>query len=226
MPEINLAAERRVDAGSASSRRLRASGRVPAVVYGRGVEPIPVSVDERALRAALSTNAGANALIDLHIGKERHLALARELQRHPVRQNLSHVDFVVVRRDEVVAADVPVVLTGEAVGVNRNGGTVEQLVFTLRVHALPADIPHSIEFDVSALEIGDTIRLGAATIPEGVRVDGEEDTPIVAGHAARVEIEAVEEAAEGEEIAEGEVPPAAEGQAEASAASSGESSGS
>jgi large subunit ribosomal protein L25 len=226
MPEINLAAERRTEAGSASSRRLRVTGRIPGIVYGRGVEPIPVSVSERDLRAALSTDAGSNALIDLHIGTDRHLALARELQRHPVRQNLSHVDFVVVRRDEVVAADVPVVLAGDAVAVHRGGGTVEQLVFALRVRARPADIPHAIEFDVSGLEIGETIRLGAATIPEGVSVDADEDTPIVAGHAARVEVEVEEEAAEGEAVAEGEGAPAGEGEAGAAQPSSDESSGS
>jgi large subunit ribosomal protein L25 len=226
MPEINLAAERRTDVGSAGSRRLRVTGRVPAVVYGRGVEPIAVSVNERDLRAALSTDAGTNALIDLRIGSDRHLALARELQRHPVRQNLSHVDFVVVRRDEVVAADVPIVLTGDALAVHRGGGTVEQLLFTLRVHAKPADIPHAIEFDVSELEIGDTIRLGAAVIPAAVTVDVDEDTPIVAGHAARVEVEPEEEAAEGEVPAEGEGAPAGEAEAGAAEASTDDSSGS
>lgn len=227
MPEINLAAERRSNVGSAGSRRLRATGRVPGVVYGRGVEPISVSVNERDLRAALSTDAGTNALIDLRIGSERHLALARELQRHPVRQNLSHVDFVVVRRDEVVAADVPVVLIGDAVAVHRGGGTVEQLLFTLRVHAKPADIPHTIEFDVSELEIGDTIRLGTAVIPEGVTVDADDETPIVAGHAARVEVEeAEEEAAEGEVPAEGEGAPAGGAEAGGAEASADDSSGS
>lgn len=226
MPEINLVAERRSDAGSASSRRLRAKGRIPGVVYGRGITPIAVSVDARDLRSVLSTGAGTNALIDLRIGGEHHLALARELQRHPVRQNLSHVDFVVVRRDEVVGADVPIVLVGDAVAVHHGGGTVEQLVFTLRVHATPADIPHAIEFDVSELEIGETIRLGAAVIPQGVSVDADEDTPIVAGHAARVEVEAEEEAAEGEVVAESEAAPAAEGESGAAEASSDGSSGS
>jgi large subunit ribosomal protein L25 len=226
MPEINLAAERRTDAGSASSRRLRAAGRVPAVVYGRGVEPIAVSVSERDLRSALSTDAGTNALIDLRIGSQRHLALARELQRHPVRLNVSHVDFVVVRRDEVVAADVPVVLTGDAIAVHRAGGTVEQLEFNLRVHAKPADIPHSVEFDISALEIGDTIRLATAVVPQGVSFDADEDTPIVAAHAARVEVEPEEEAAEGEEAAGGEAAPVGEGETGAAEPSGDDSSGS
>lgn len=203
MPEITLPAERRSEHGSPASRRQRRAGRVPAVVYGHGVDPISITVDERELRGALSTEAGANALIDLHIGKERHLALARDLQRHPVRLSVAHVDFIVVRRDEVVSAEVPVVLVGEALGVNRAGGTVEQILLSLRVHAKPADIPRSIEFDVSALEIGDTIRLSAAAIPAGVEFDADPESPVVAGHAPRVEVEeeAAEEA-EGERAAE------------------------
>ncbi len=132
MDEISLVAEPRSDKGSPATRRLRVSGRVPGVVYGHGVKPIPVSVDERALHGALSTEAGANALIDLTIGKTHHLALARELQRHPVRQTVAHVDFIVVRRDEIVAAEVPVTLVGEALAVSRAGGTVEQLLLSRR----------------------------------------------------------------------------------------------
>ena len=223
MPEISLAAERRAELGSAPSRRQRRSGRVPAIVYGHGVDPIAITVDERDLRGALSTDAGQNALIDLHIGKDRHLALARDLQRHPVRLNVSHVDFIVVRRDEVVSAEVPVVLVGEATAVNRAGGTVEQILLSLRVHAKPADIPRSIEFDVSELEIGDTIRLSAAVIPAGVEFDADPESTVVAGHAPRVE---VEEAAEGEvegEVAEGEAGEQPEAATEESA---GDSSGS
>jgi len=224
MAEITLAAERRAELGSASSRRQRGAGRVPAIVYGHGVDPIAITVDARDLRGALSTEAGQNALIDLHIGRERHLALARDLQRHPVRLTVSHVDFVVVRRDEVVSAEVPVVLVGEATAVNRAGGTVEQILLSLRVHAKPADIPRSIEFDVSALEIGDTIRLSAATIPPGVEFDADPDSPVVAGHAPRVEVEEVAEEAEEGEAAEAEAGERPEASAEEPPA--GDSSGS
>lgn len=188
MDEISLVAEPRSDKGSPATRRLRASGRVPGVVYGHGVTPTPVSVDERALRGALSTEAGANALIDLRIGRSRHLALARELQRHPVRQTVSHVDFVVVRRDEIVSAEVPVTLVGEALAVSRAGGTVEQLLLSVDVRAKPADIPRSFEVDVTDLDIGDTIRLSAVVIPSGVTLDVDPESPVVVGHAARVEV--------------------------------------
>lgn len=188
MDEISLVAEPRSDKGSPATRRLRASGRVPGVVYGHGVTPTPVSVDERALRGALSTEAGANALIDLRIGRSRHLALARELQRHPVHQTVSHVDFVVVRRDEIVSAEVPVTLVGEALAVSRGGGTVEQLLLSVDVRAKPADIPRSFEVDVTDLDIGDTIRLSAVVIPSGVTLDVDPESPVVVGHAARVEV--------------------------------------
>ena len=174
------------------------SGRVPGVVYGHGVTPIPVSVDERALHGAFSTAAGANALIDLTIGKTHHLALARELQHHPVRQTVAHVDFIVVRRDEIVAAEVPVMLVGEAVAVSRVGGTVEQLLLSVDVHAKPADIPRSFEVDISELDIGDSIRLSAIAIPPGVTLDADPESPVVVGHAARVEV--VEAPVEEEEV--------------------------
>jgi large subunit ribosomal protein L25 len=195
MDEISLVAEPRNDKGSPATRRLRVTGRVPGVLYGHGVKPIPVSVDERALHGALSTGAGANALIDLTVGKTHHLALARELQRHPVRQTVAHVDFIVVRRDEIVAAEVPVTLLGEAVAVSRAGGTVEQLLLSVDVHAKPADIPRSFEVDISDLDIGDSIRLSSVVIPPGVTLDLDPESPVVVGHAARVEVveEPVEE---------------------------------
>jgi large subunit ribosomal protein L25 len=188
MEEISLVAEPRRDKGSPATRRLRTKGRVPGVVYGHGVTPIPVSVDERALRGALSTEAGANALIDLTIGKAHHLALARELQRHPVRQTVAHVDFIVVRRDEIVSAEVPVMLVGEALAVSRAGGTVEQLLLSVDVRAKPADIPRSFEVDITDLDIGDAIRLSTVVIPPGVTLETDPESPVVVGHAARVEV--------------------------------------
>ncbi len=205
MDEISLVAEPRRARGSPATRRLRLGGRVPAVVYGHGVTPIPVSVDERALHGALSTEAGANALIDLTIGKTHHLALARELQRHPVHQTVAHVDFIVVRRDEIVSAEVPVTLVGEALAVSRAGGTVEQLLLSVDVRAKPADIPRSFEVEITDLDIGEAIRLSSVVIPPGVTLETDPDSPVVAGHAARVE--AVEVPAE----EEAEAPPAEPG---------------
>jgi large subunit ribosomal protein L25 len=173
-------------------------------VYGHGVDPIAIAIDAKELRGALSTEAGANALFDLDISGEHRLAIARELQRHPVRQTVSHVDFQVVLRDEIVPADVPVNLLGEALSVNRAGGTVEHLLLSIHVRAKPSDIPVALEIDISNLEIGDSLRVSDLSIPADVAIDADPDTAIVVAHAPRaLEVEAP---VEGEVAGEGVAP--------------------
>ena len=199
MEEVALAAEAGRPTGSAAARRLRAAGKIPAVIYGHGIDPKAVAVDGRSLRLALNQEAGLNALITLDVAGTRHLAMARQLQRDPVRGTVDHVDFVIVRRDEIVAADVPVHLVGEAEEVQRADGLVEQQLFSLAVHATPENIPTSLEVDISGLGIGDAIRVGDLPLPQGVTTDVDPEETVVAGQASRVaaEIEAVEaEAAE------------------------------
>ena len=137
--------------------------------------------------------------------------MARHLQRHPVRGNVSHVDFVIVRRDEVVSADIPIHLVGEATEVLNEDGIVEQTLFTLTIRATPADIPGDIEVDVSGLKIGDTIRVVDLPLPAGVVTEADPDEPVVVGQPPRVEEvpEVSEEEAAAAEAAEGE---AAEGE--------------
>ncbi|HUY30082.1 MAG TPA: 50S ribosomal protein L25 [Acidimicrobiales bacterium] len=187
MAEIPLVAAVREERGSRSSRRLLHAGHVPAVVYGHGVEPVAVSVNARALRGALTSEAGVNALLDLDVAGAHHLVIARELQRHPVRQTLSHVDFQVVSRDEVVSAEVAVNLTGEPLGVTRAGGTVEHLVLSVQVKAKPADIPTHLDVDVAALEIGDSLQLGDIALPSGVSIDADLETAVVVAHPPKGE---------------------------------------
>src|SRR5436305_15164885 len=158
MDEVSLVADVGRVTGSAEARRLRMAGKVPGVLYGHGIEPLSLAVGSRELRAALTSDSGLNALISLEVGGSRHLAMARQLQRHPVRRTVDHVDFVVVRRDEVVSAEVNVHLVGEAVEVDRANGLVEQQLFSLVVHATPGNIPNSIEVDISSLTIGEAIR--------------------------------------------------------------------
>jgi large subunit ribosomal protein L25 len=200
MAEYTLVAEPGRATGSSESRRLRAAGRIPAVVYGHGVDGISVSVDGRDLRHALSGDAGLNQLLSLHVGSDTHLAMARSLQRHPVRHTVLHVDFQIVRRDEVISAEVPVVLVGEAKAVEQESGIVEQLLSSLTVNATPGLIPSNIEVDISGLTVGDGIRVGDLRLPEGVTTDVSPDDPIVVGSATRAAVEeAAEEAAEAEE---------------------------
>lgn len=208
MADIALVAEPRTEQGSSASRRLRHAGHVPAVVYGHGAEPISVSVDGRSLRQAFSTSAGENVLLDLAIGSERHLVLARDLQRHPVRRTISHVDFLVVNRDEVVSAEVPLILIGEALGVTRAGGTADQTTFTLPVKAKPADIPAHIEIDITDLELGHAIRVSDLVALPGVTFELEPETALVTGIATRASVASAAEGIEEEVAAE---TPAVEG---------------
>jgi large subunit ribosomal protein L25 len=203
MAEITLVADAGRPAGSRSSGRLRTAGKVPGVIYGHGIDPVSVAVDGRALRHALTTDAGLNALLALEVGGTTHLTLAREIQRHPVRGTVVHVDFLIVARDEVVGADVPVTLVGEAIEVHRANGIIEQQLFSLAIHALPGNIPSSIEADISAMTVGDMIRVGDLILPSGVTADVDpEDLVVLAqGEAAEeapsVPSEPVAEPAEG-----------------------------
>jgi large subunit ribosomal protein L25 len=214
MAEIALEAETGRRTGTRESGRLRAAGRIPAVIYGHGTAPVPVTVDGRKLRAALTTQAGLNALLALDVAGETHLTLAREIQRHPVRNTVIHVDFQIVRRDEVVSAEVPITLVGEAHNVVVNDGVVEHQLFSLTVQATPGRIPNIIEVDISRMAIGDAIRVGDLLLPEGVTTEVDpEDTVVVAqGSAVAAEMEAIEEAEEAEAAAAEE---AAEGEAAA-----------
>ena len=208
MAEITLIAEAGRPTGSSASRRLRAAGRIPGVVYGHGMDGISVSVDGRDLRHALSGDSGTNQLLQLKIGSDTHLALARVLQRHPVRHTVVHVDFQVVRRDEVISADVPIVLVGEAKLVEREQGLVEQPLTTLTVNATPARIPNSIEIDISDLKVGEGIRVGDLELPSGVTTDVlPEEIVVIASTssvAAEVAVADAEAAEAAEEAGEGE----------------------
>ena len=211
MAEITLNVEHGRPLGSRPSGRLRAEGRIPGVIYGHGMEPIPVSVGARDLRNALSTEAGLNALLSLKMGKTTHLAIAKELQRHPVRQSVTHIDFQVVRRDEIVTAEVRISLVGEAEAVHRGDGSVDQELLSLQIKAKPGDVPAAVEIDVSGMQIGDHLHVSDLKLPEGVTTEVDPETPVVIAHPPRVaEPEAAAEAeAEGGEAAAATEQPAA-----------------
>ncbi len=217
MAEITLVAHAGRTTGSPESRRLRTAGRIPAVIYGHGIDAEAVSVDARELRSALSGDAGVNQLLDLDVGGTSHLALARVLQRHPVRNTVVHIDFQVVSRTEVISADVPIVLVGEAKQVEQERGVVEQPLQSLTINARPGEIPNSVEVDITELAIGDTIRVADLRLPGAVTTDIDPEEPVVIGAISEVNAEVeeleAEEAAEAAAEAEGETP--AEGDAEA-----------
>lgn len=200
MADVLLTAETRPERGSRPAGRLRRTGKVPAVVYGLDAEAISVTVAARELSHLLAGEGGANTLIRLQVDGDEQLTLARQIQRHPTRGDLVHVDFVRIRRDVAVQAEVPLHLVGEAPG-SRDGGLVEQLIFSLTIEAKPADIPNVVEVDISALEIGDQIRIAEVTVDEGVSFQHEPEELVVQVVAPR--LAEVEADAEGEEGAEG-----------------------
>jgi large subunit ribosomal protein L25 len=194
MPEITLAAESGRDTGSSSTRRLRAQGKIPGVVYGHGASPIPVAVGAREFQIAMSGETGLNTLLSLEVGGKNFLTLARDIQRHPFKNVVTHVDFLIVRRDEVITAEVPINLVGEAIEVQHGDGIVDQQLFTLHVKAKPADIPPSVDIDISSLTIGASLHVSEITIPRGVELETDVEATVVAGQPPRVQITAEEEA--------------------------------
>ena len=193
------------------------------MVYGLGNETLSVSVPSRELAHILAGEAGANTLIDLKVDGETMLTLARQIQRHPTRGDLVHVDFIRIRRDVAVSADVPLHLLGEPAGV-RDGGLLEQLVFTITVEAMPGNIPVALELEVSELNIGDQRHASDVVLPPDVITHLDPETVVAQVAAPRVVIEEeVEgEAAEGEE---GEAASTADAAAEAPSAEASEGDG-
>ena len=194
MAEITLQATSGRLTGTGPAKRLRVEGKVPAVVYGLGADPVAVSVDWRPLREALTTEAGLNALIDLHLDGDASLCVVKELQRHPIRGDVLHVDFLRVSADAEISVDVPIVLEGEAKAVLTDNGTVDHHLHLLTINAKPADIPNELVVDISALTIGGAIHVSDIVLPAGVSTDVDGDETVVSGTQA-----ALEEPVEGEE---------------------------
>lgn len=201
--QITLRAESDRETGSRASRRLRRDGQVPAIVYGKGRDPLAIAVNHRELRAALTTEAGTNALISLEVGGDTILTLPRVVETHPFRREIRHVDFVTVALTDTVSAEIPVHFVGEAVGI-RQGGVLSTARTTVQIEALVTNIPSYVELDVSELEIGDALRIGDLPEIEGVTfTEDPEYTVVSITVPAALEAEADDAAAEGEE-AEGE----------------------
>jgi large subunit ribosomal protein L25 len=160
-----LIATIRTGRGKGPARQIRRRGGVPAEVYGLGQPNQSVFVDGHDLGLILAK--GQNELITLHVEGDEQLALCRQVVRHPVKGSLTHVDFIRVRADQEITAEVPLSLVGEAVGVE-GGGLLEQLVFNVAISAKPNAIPSVIEHDVTALDFGGQVRAGDLTLPAGV----------------------------------------------------------
>jgi large subunit ribosomal protein L25 len=186
MPDITIDAEVGRATGSSDTRRLRREGKIPGVVYGPGVTPISVAVDGKAFRQALSGEQGLNTLLDLVAGKDHYLVLARDIQRHPVRGTVNHVDFQIVSRSHSIDVEVPLQVIGDAVEVRHHDWEVDQQLFSIHVKAQPGKIPNSITVDISGLTVGAAIRIGDLELPDGVEATQDAQTTVIGTHAARV----------------------------------------
>tara|TARA_Y100000782_G_scaffold38372_1_gene42784 strand:- start:267 stop:914 length:648 start_codon:yes stop_codon:yes gene_type:complete len=172
---------------------MRRDGRVPGVLYGLGAESVTVAVDWSDLRRALTTEAGVNAIIQLEVEGERHMSIIKDLQRHPVRRDVLHIDFLRIDPTRDVTVDVPIVLVGEARELIAADGMVDQNLFTLSVNAPPDRIPTELEVDISDLTVGDSIRVGDLALPVGVSTDVDPEDAVAVGTITRSTLEAIAE---------------------------------
>ena len=212
--QVALQARPRVGSGKGEARALRREGRVPAIAYGTGLESTAVSVDALELYHALHTDAGTNAILRLDIGGDTHLALAREIHRHPVKRSVLHVDFVTVNRDVKVTVDVPLRVEGEAPGVDE-GGVADLILFTLPVEVFPLEVPAEIVVDISEMQIGDVLRVSDLRLPSGVAALEDPERTVVTVTVPQLE---VPEDELGElDVAEAEAEGATEAEVEAEA---------
>jgi len=177
--ETNLKAIVREGIGSSESRRLRKDGNIPAVVYGLGMDPLSVSVNAREFRNALKTEAGTNVIINLEVGSDNYTALAREIQKHPYRDEYLHIDLIQIDLTQTVEADVQIEFVGIPVGVKEEGGLVQTINSSISISALPTNIPTSIELDISALNVGDNLTATDVNLPEGVELANEDDESLL-----------------------------------------------
>ncbi|MFP5322801.1 MAG: 50S ribosomal protein L25 [Acidimicrobiia bacterium] len=221
--QITLTAETGRPTGTRASRRLRAEGKIPGVVYGLDSEPKAVAVAWSELRAALTTDAGMNALIDLDVDGQKNLTMVYDMQRHPVRREVTHVDFILVDVNKTVDVDVPIVLEGTEEADHLAGLVIDQQLFSLPISAKPGTIPNELVVSVEKLTVDDPIRVGDLDLPEGVELNVDPEEAIVTASVPQVELpepaegeeaEGEGEAAEGEDTAEAE---AEGGDAEAAA---------
>jgi len=207
MSETVLLAESGRVTGSANARRQRLVESIPAVIYGLGMDPMSVSVGRRDLRIALSGAAGVNTVLDLTVDGTVYPAIVKEMQRHPVRRTVQHVDFIQINLDEAITVAVPVRLEGEAKDVLANGGLVDVAMNEIEVVTTPRNIPDEIVIDVSEMTMDTTITLADVSIPSGATATGDEELPVVTVLTMRTPVLDAEDAAaeevEGEEV-EGE----------------------
>lgn len=200
MAQSQLQVVARNAVGKGVARKLRANNQIPAIVYGKGVEPCPVTVEPKALETAISTKAGWNTLITLK-GEgsfDGKVVILKDLQKEPIKGSLLHADFETVNMDKQLHIMVPVHVSGTSMG-EKEGGTLQIIRHELECYCLPNDIPEAIVIDVTKLKIGDVIHIDDISLPAAVAVPHDVNFTVVTVAGRKAE---AEEAAEGEGEAE------------------------
>ena len=189
MASANLSGSVRENGGKGVARTLRSSGRIPAVIYGHGREPQSLSIDTRELEKLLSHISAENTVIDLSVDGKSSRTLIREIQRHPFKRQILHVDFQELVAGEKVIVRLPIVLVGVPAGVRMDGGVLDQTMRELEVEVDPSNIPNHVEIDVTELHIGASLHVSDIPLPEGVEVVGDPDASVAVISAPRAAVE-------------------------------------
>src|SRR5437660_4812618 len=198
MKSVPLSAVPRTLSRRAGAKRLRAAGRIPAVIYGRQAQPQNLEVQSREMENLIHHSVSENLLVDLEVKDDprpKRLALVQEVQHHALSGKVLHVDFHEVSETEKVSIMVPVETVGEATGVKNSGGVLEHVLFKIKVRALPKDLPEVIRVDVSNLEIGQSIHIGDIKTDAGVEVLGDKNISVISVAAPISEAQEAAEAA-------------------------------
>lgn len=208
MKSVPLNAFPRALARRAGAKKLRETGRIPAIIYGRQAKPQNLEVNSKEMEDLIHHSISENLLVDLAVkddSRPQRLALVQEVQHHALSGKVLHVDFHEIAENEKVTVMVPVDTVGEAIGVKTDGGVLEHVLFRIKARGLAKDLPEQIVVDVSHLKIGEAVHLGEIKAPPGVEFVGDKQVPVIAVAAPRTEEEEAAEAAEAAAAAPGEV---------------------
>jgi len=192
MKTVPLQAFQRSQLRRGEVKKLRASGRVPATIYGRLAQPQNLELNSREISNLINHSASENLLVDLSVendARSKRLALVQEIQHHPLDGRVLHVDFHEVAENEKVTIQVPVETVGEPVGVREGGGVLEHVLFKLKVRSLPKDLPETLTIDVTSLAVGKAIHITDIKPPEGVEILGDKHLTVVSVALPRTEAE-------------------------------------
>ena len=209
--EFNLIAEMRDDQGKGASRRLRRQGKVPAIIYGAGREPRSLMFDHNKVLQQLEDPSFYSSILNIKVGEKSRAAIVKDIQRHPAKQRILHIDLQRIVEDEKIKMQIPIHYLGEeeAVGVKLGGGTVSKLMTELEISCLPKDLPEFLEVDISELELDQMLNVSDIKLPEGTEFSDliiEQNPAIVSIHEIKeiIEEEVEDEDTEGDTEAEGD----------------------